>query len=211
MLIKECILAKHTSGVAHSLWFYCFISYRGELKFTHKLSSALAMTGQENTGSRPHADLHQSDCPALSQLELTEHHNSSLSENIERDWHEWEALVYAHSLHYNCAILFVFVLFLCFSFHSLTECDETGQVWHPKGPKKPRQCSLMGEAAVIHSLWILIKFSLSVSAVFLFPAEMASNHQGSACCIYRHFSIRGIYHRKEVCLHALMCVCAQRC
>lgn len=141
--------------------------------------------------------------PALcwSWLNGTTHH-------IQRDWHDWEALVCAHGLHYNCAILFVFVLFLCFSFHSLTECDETGQVWHPKGPKKLRQCSLMGEAAVIHSLWILIKFSLSVSAVFLFPAEMASNHQGSARYIYRHFSIWGICRRKEVCLHAWVCVCA---
>ncbi len=107
-------------------------------------------------------------------------------------------------------VLFVvcfFFLFLCFSFHSLTECDETGQVWHPKGPKNLRQCSLMGEAAVIHSLWILIKFSSSISAVFLFPAEMASNPQGSARCIYKHFSIRRIYGGKEVCLHALMCVC----
>lgn len=114
---------------------------------------------------------------------------------IQRDWH-------AHGLPFNCSFLFLFVLFLCISFRSLTRCDETDQVWHPPGPKKLKQCSLMGEAAVIHSLWILIKFSLSVSVVFLFPAEMASTHQGPARYIYRLVSIRGTYCRNEVWLNA---------
>lgn len=79
---SERVFSLNTSSVVHSFWFCCFVSCRGELKFTHKLSSALAVTGQENTGGRPHADLRQSDCPAPSQLELTEHHKSSLSERL---------------------------------------------------------------------------------------------------------------------------------
>lgn len=184
---KRCLACDYVQlnairDASRCFWSDRTVSRRDSFKFPHGLRSKLGSASIE-----PHSDLHQSERLALSRMESYGRREIDMRESV--------------TLCVSIA-LFVFVLFLCISFRSLTRCDETGQVWYPRGPKKLRQRSLMGEVSVIHSLWILIKFSLSVSAVFLFPAEMASTHQGPVHYIYRLVSIRGTYCRNEVCLHA---------